>query len=98
MQSYQTDWEALLSRSPAPFIASVSSWMYPAEARASGAAGNGGGSGLASSTEGQAAAAAAQPPPPPLVDALPAVKELLPTLRARLEALNGPKAPPIHMK
>ena len=96
MQSYQTDWEALLSRSPAPFIASVSSWMYPVEARASGTADNGGGTGLASSTEGQAAAA--QSPPPPLVDALPAVKELLPTLRARQEALNGPKAPPIHMK
>lgn len=90
MQSYQTDWEALLSRSPAPFIASVGKWMYPTAAR-------GGDGGRAPLVNGGLADAAALPLPPP-VDELPSVKELLPTLRARLEALNGPKAPRIHMK
>ena len=28
-QAYQVDWEAILSRSAEPFIASVSSWLYP---------------------------------------------------------------------
>lgn len=30
-QSYQTDWEAILSTSPADFITSVSAWMLPPE-------------------------------------------------------------------
>ena len=32
------------------------------------------------------------------VDGLPAVKELLSTMRARLEALNGPDADRVHAK
>ena len=28
-QRYQVDWEAILSRSSEPFIASVSAWLYP---------------------------------------------------------------------
>lgn len=32
-QAYQVDWEAILSRSVEPFIASVSSWLYPAAAQ-----------------------------------------------------------------
>lgn len=33
-QDYQVDWEALLQQSPAQFIASLSSWLLPAEALA----------------------------------------------------------------
>lgn len=32
-QGYQTDWEAILSQSVEPFLASVSAWLYPPEAR-----------------------------------------------------------------
>ena len=38
MQGYQVDWEAILSRSPEPFIASVSAWLYPPAARGDRAA------------------------------------------------------------
>ena len=38
MQGYQVDWEAILSRSPKPFIASVSGWLYPPAARGDRAA------------------------------------------------------------
>ena len=33
MQNYQVDWEAILARSPEPFIQSVSPWLYPPAAR-----------------------------------------------------------------
>ena len=33
MQNYQVDWEAILSRSPMPFIQSVSPWLLPPAAR-----------------------------------------------------------------
>ena len=36
-QSYQTDWEAILSTSPEDFIASVSAWMLPPEVTGAGA-------------------------------------------------------------
>ena len=32
-QNYQVDWEAILARSPEPFIQSVSPWLYPPAAR-----------------------------------------------------------------
>ena len=33
LQNYQVDWEAILARSPEPFIQSVSPWLYPPAAR-----------------------------------------------------------------
>lgn len=33
LQDYQVDWEAILARSPNPFIQSVSPWLYPPAAR-----------------------------------------------------------------
>ncbi|DBA80252.1 hypothetical protein WJX79_002480 [Trebouxia sp. C0005] len=32
-KDYQVDWEAILARSPTPFIQSVSSWLYPPAAK-----------------------------------------------------------------
>ena len=32
-QNYQVDWEAILARSPIPFIQSVSPWLYPPAAK-----------------------------------------------------------------
>ncbi|KAL3144958.1 hypothetical protein ABBQ32_003464 [Trebouxia sp. C0010 RCD-2024] len=32
-KNYQVDWEAILARSPEPFIQSVSPWLYPSAAR-----------------------------------------------------------------
>lgn len=32
-KDYQVDWEAILARSPTPFIQSVSPWLYPPAAR-----------------------------------------------------------------
>ena len=33
VQDYQVDWEAILARSPTPFIQSVSPWLYPPAAK-----------------------------------------------------------------
>ena len=33
VQDYQVDWEAILARSPTPFIPSVSPWLYPPAAK-----------------------------------------------------------------
>lgn len=33
LQNYQVDWEAILARSPTPFIQSVSPWLYPPAAK-----------------------------------------------------------------
>ena len=33
VQGCQVDWEAILSRSPEPFVVSVSAWLYPPAAR-----------------------------------------------------------------
>ncbi len=33
VQDYQVDWEAILARSPSPFIQSVSPWLYPPAAK-----------------------------------------------------------------
>ena len=33
LQNYQVDWEAILARSPEPFVQSVSPWLYPPAAR-----------------------------------------------------------------
>ena len=86
-QSYQTDWEAILSRSPEPFIASVSKWMYPAAARGAAAVSHGESSVPTSiNADGQQEAAGVPVPPP--VATLPLVKEVLDTMRARLDALN----------
>ena len=38
IQGCQVDWEAILSRSPKPFVASVSAWLYPPAARGQPAA------------------------------------------------------------
>lgn len=35
VQDYQVDWEAILQRTPEEFIASLSSWFLPEEARPS---------------------------------------------------------------
>lgn len=100
LQSYQTDWEAILSRTPQAFIASVSKWLYPPAARtptpASGS--KGGTSGTDGFTGGATSEAAAGITPPHVraLDGIPVVKEIMGTLRARLEALNGPKALKIH--
>ena len=79
VQSYQPDWEAILSRSPQDFIASVSKWLYPAAAHA-----------LTVVSSGDTGPSALP------LDELPVVGDILGTLRARLEALNGPEAPQIH--
>lgn len=80
LQDYQIDWEALLCQHPPDFIASVSSWLYPPAAK-----------GLASAASH--ASSQSQPQWEPAL--LPGVTELLPTLRNRLEALNGPHLPRI---
>ena len=36
MQNYQTDWEAILARSPTPFIAALGPWLFPPVAREDG--------------------------------------------------------------
>ena len=99
-QSYQTDWEAILSRTPQAFIASVSKWLYPPAARTPTAvsSSNGGTSGTDAFTNGASSEAAAEATSPHVraLDGIPVVKEILGTLRARLEALNGPKALKIH--
>ena len=76
--AYQTDWEAILEGDPAAFVASVSAWLAPPE--------------LGSGDGGAAARSMEDWPCPPLAD-LPAVAEVLGTMRARIEALNGPDAP-----
>jgi hypothetical protein len=94
-QHYQTDWEAILESQPANFIASVSAWMLPPELAAQqDGSRHDGGTGAAAPAEAPAEAPTPQPPCPP-VDQLPKVIELLPTMRARLEALNGPRVPRI---
>ena len=72
VQGYQVDWEAILSRSSEPFVASVSAWLYPPAAR------------------GEPAAQAPHQAPAPELAQLPAVKQVLGSARARLEALNAP--------
>jgi hypothetical protein len=74
VQAYQVDWEAILSRSAEPFIASVSSWLYPPAAQGSSAADT-----------------PSSDPKQPSVDlaSLPPVKDVLSTIRQRLEAMNA---------
>ena len=84
-QAYQVDWEAILSRSAEPFIASVSAWLYPPAARgdpAAAAADAGAGAGAAASARQQHA-------PGANLEALPLVKDVLATGRQRLDALNA---------
>ena len=83
LQSYQPDWEAILSDSPRPFIHSLSQWLYPKAVSAATAPGAGPCDADASAEQSA-------------VDRLPAVKELLSTMRSRLEALNGLDAERIH--
>ena len=80
-QSYQPDWEAILSDSPRPFISSLSQWLYPKAAACDAAHAEHELGDNKVSTE---------------LERLPAVKELLGTMRARLEALNGMEAERIH--
>ena len=98
VQSYQPDWEAILSRSPRDFIASVSKWLYPAAAHASSVVSSGGTGPTAPCTKDVSPETAAVMSPLPALplDELPVVGDILGTLRARLEALNGPKDPQIH--
>ena len=94
-QNYQTDWEAILSRSPDQFISALSSWLYPARARSQSAAiGTAGGSGDGAAV-GVADSTAEGGRPPWTLEGMPKVKEVLPSARARLEALNGSDAPRI---
>jgi len=148
-KGYQTDWEAILSSKVGDFVASVSAWMLPREARpptapqmvttaaatlaaagsdaaaadsntaaavsdatvAEGASvgdagdavnGSGGGSGAINGHGGGAGSSPAEAPPavhgarPPPLETLPEVEKVLGTLRARLEALNGPDRPRLH--
>ena len=84
-QAYQVDWEAILSRSAEPFIASVSSWLYPPAARGdptAAAAEAGVGAGAAASARQQHA-------PGSNLEALPLVRDVLATGRQRLDALNA---------
>ncbi|KAI3429879.1 hypothetical protein D9Q98_010190 [Chlorella vulgaris] len=91
-QSYQTDWEAILESSPDNFIASVSAWMMPPEVSSASSSG-----GVANAAaQGSSGSSNAVPPPPCLpLHQLPRVLDVLPTMRARLEALNGTGAPRI---
>ncbi len=82
--SYQTDWEAILESSPEGFIASVGSWMYPPELRENNGSGGGGSGG------GEVV-----PWPCASASELPQVKDVLGTMRERLEALNGLDGPRI---
>ena len=84
-QSYQPDWEAILSESPRPFISSLSKWLYPAAASHAPHAKFEMANDTASAEQSG-------------IESLPAVKELLGTMRARLEALNGLDAERIHAK
>ncbi|KXZ44388.1 hypothetical protein GPECTOR_68g359 [Gonium pectorale] len=75
-KDYQVDWEAILAQHPDQFIASVSAWLYPPQAK-----------GLpAPAADGAATPAAAAFPP---MSSLPPVSEVLGTIRHRLIALNG---------
>ena len=84
-QDYQIDWEAILCQHCPDFVASVSAWLYPQAAQHEPA------------QDAASAAAAAQANGSSCWDptVLPSVKDLLPTLRNRLEALNGPDLPRI---
>jgi len=78
--SYQTDWEAILESSPEGFIASVGSWLLPPEVKENNSDKGGG-----------------EKVPWPCASAseLPQVREVLTTMRERLEALNGLDGPKI---
>ena len=81
-QTYQVDWEAILSRSSEPFVASVSAWLYPPAAR-----------GEETTQGGLHAGAVAQKParqlPGSNLSDVPLVSEVLSTSRRRLDALNA---------
>ena len=77
------DWEAILSRSSEPFIASVSAWLYPPAARGWETSQGGPHAGATAQKP-----AARQPPGSNLGD-LPLVSEVLSTSRRRLDALNA---------
>jgi tetratricopeptide (TPR) repeat protein len=100
----QVDWEAILSQHPDAFVASVGAWLLPAAAREAPAAttaatttakapgGGGGASGSGRSAAGVSSGKGKGAPQPavfPPVGAVPAVCDVLSTLRARLEVLNG---------
>ncbi|WIA19383.1 hypothetical protein OEZ85_004006 [Tetradesmus obliquus] len=106
---YQVDWEAILAKHPQQFIDRLSRWFVPEDALpvpplpstsassssssagASPAASPRGGSSSSSSSNKVVAAAKALPD----VQQMPAVAEVLATLRQRLKALNGPDAKPV---
>jgi hypothetical protein len=69
----QVDWEAILNQHPDKFIASVGPWLFPPQAR-----------GLPAEVEH----GDAQPAFPP-ISSLPAVSDVLGTIRHRLIGLNG---------
>jgi hypothetical protein len=79
----QVDWEAILGQSPDEFITSVSPWLYPEQARA--------GSRPATSAKSKLVLVKNQLSMDsfPDVETLPAVQQLVGTIRERLEALNG---------
>ncbi|WIA39656.1 hypothetical protein OEZ86_005727 [Tetradesmus obliquus] len=107
---YQVDWEAILAKHPQQFIDRLSRWFVPEDALpvpplpstsassssssagASPAASPRGGSSSSSSSSNKVVAAAKALPD---VQQMPAVAEVLATLRQRLKALNGPDAKPV---
>ena len=91
VQSYQPDWQAILSSSPQPFTASLSRWLYPKAVAAEGIASD-------QSKDRPVLEHQLSVDNQRSVDSLPAVKVLLATTRARLEALNGVDAERIHGK
>ncbi|MEW5314536.1 MAG: hypothetical protein WDW38_006026 [Sanguina aurantia] len=78
-KTFQVDWQAILSQSPADFIAALSPWMLPPECRR----------GAPPPARGSPDVAPSLPPVFPPVSALPSVGSVLVTIRNRLEALNG---------
>lgn len=101
------DWEAILAKHPQQFIDRLSRWFVPEDAlpvpplpstSASSSSSSAGASpaasprgGSSSSSNKVVAAAKALPD----VQQMPAVAEVLATLRQRLKALNGPDAKPV---
>ena len=84
------DWEAILAQHPDQFIAALRKWMVPPAALPStnSTAADGAVATPADSAKGDSG-------PFKDVGELPGVNGVLVTIRRRLEALNGPSAPPV---
>lgn len=97
----QVDWEAILAKHPQQFINRLSEWFVPAAALPCTPVPNSSSDSSSSTPAATAAATAANGSSGggsallPEVEALPEVNEVLGTFRQRLNALNGPGAPPV---